>query len=76
MPDTLPEPALLAAGGDCAETFADCNEHAIQSKLKVLIQMNLVLTYGARTPLVRILRGAGQVGTRVVQHLLGGCMTC
>ena len=48
-------------GGDCAETFAYCNDLSIQSKLKVLIQMSLVLTFGARIPLVRILRGAGQV---------------
>ena len=37
-----------------------CNTADIENKLKVMIQMSLVLTYGARTPLVRILRGAGQ----------------
>jgi 3-deoxy-7-phosphoheptulonate synthase len=57
-------------GGDCAETFAYCNDRAIESKLKVLIQMSIVLTFGARIPLVRVLRGAGQVGARPGRPLL------
>src|SRR5690349_1697433 len=32
-------------GGDCAETFASCTEEALRSKLEVLLQMSLVLTY-------------------------------
>lgn len=51
---------FLLQGGDCAEIFSYCNGDAIESKLKVIIQMSLVLTYGARIPLVRVLRAAGQ----------------
>jgi 3-deoxy-7-phosphoheptulonate synthase len=38
----------LLQGGDCAESFADCEAEAIASKLKVLLQMSLVLTVGSR----------------------------
>eukprot|EP00732_Lithocolla_globosa_P005247 Lithocolla_globosa_v1_NODE_5312_length_1263_cov_6.668046.p1 type:complete len:306 gc:universal NODE_5312_length_1263_cov_6.668046:1084-167(-) len=51
---------FLLTGGDCAELFQYCNEKDIENKLKVLIQMSLVLTYGARIPVLRMLRGAGQ----------------
>jgi len=47
-------------GGDCAETFASCTEGALCSKLEVLLQMSLVLTYAMRRPVVRIGRIAGQ----------------
>ncbi|MDD9946034.1 MAG: 3-deoxy-7-phosphoheptulonate synthase class II [Myxococcales bacterium] len=47
-------------GGDCAETFASCTEQALRSKLEVLLQMSLVLTYATRRPVVRIGRIAGQ----------------
>jgi 3-deoxy-7-phosphoheptulonate synthase len=47
-------------GGDCAETFASCTESALRSKLEVLLQMSLVLTYATRRPVVRIGRIAGQ----------------
>lgn len=47
-------------GGDCAETFASCTELALRSKLEVLLQMSLVLTYAARRPVVRVGRIAGQ----------------
>jgi 3-deoxy-7-phosphoheptulonate synthase len=47
-------------GGDCAETFASCTEGALRSKLEVLLQMSLVLTYATRRPVVRIGRIAGQ----------------
>jgi len=49
-------------GGDCAERFDDCNSDAVVRKLKILLQMSLVLTYGARRPIVRIGRVAGQYG--------------
>src|SRR5262249_43088611 len=52
--------AFLLQGGDCAERFADCNTAAILNKLKILLQMSLVLTYGARLPIVRVGRIAGQ----------------
>ena len=49
-------------GGDCAERFTDCTGDAITRKLKILLQMSLVLTYGARKPVIRIGRVAGQYG--------------
>ena len=52
--------AFLLQGGDCAERFADCNRTAIEAKLKMLLQMSLVLTWGARLPVVRVGRLAGQ----------------
>ena len=52
--------AFLLQGGDCAERFADCNRQAIEAKLKILMQMSLVLTWGARLPVIRVGRMAGQ----------------
>jgi 3-deoxy-7-phosphoheptulonate synthase len=51
---------FLLQGGDCAERFVDCNPESITSKLKILLQMSLVLCYGARQPIIRIGRTAGQ----------------
>lgn len=50
----------LLQGGDCAESFADCEAEAIASKLKVLLQMSLVLTFGSRQSVIRLGRIAGQ----------------
>ena len=47
-------------GGDCAETFDDCGQGPIESRLSLLLLMSLVLVYGARMPVVRIGRIAGQ----------------
>lgn len=47
-------------GGDCAERFADCSRDPIESKLKILLQMSLVLTWGARIPAIKMGRMAGQ----------------
>jgi len=47
-------------GGDCAESFADCNSAAIAAKLKILLQMSLVLVHGTRKRITRIGRFAGQ----------------
>ncbi len=47
-------------GGDCAESFADCSSSAIASKLKILLQMSLVLVHGTRKRITRIGRFAGQ----------------
>ncbi len=47
-------------GGDCAESFADCNSSAIAAKLKILLQMSLVLVHGMRKRVTRIGRFAGQ----------------
>jgi 3-deoxy-7-phosphoheptulonate synthase len=51
---------FVLQGGDCAERFQDCNKEAITSKLKILLQMSVVLCYGIRKPIVRIGRIAGQ----------------
>jgi len=53
------EPFVLQ-GGDCAESFDDCRSDPIAAKLKILLQMSLVLVHGTRKPVVRIGRIAGQ----------------
>ena len=52
--------SFLLQGGDCAELFDYCEENAIESKIKLMLQMSLVLIYGANKPVVRIARMAGQ----------------
>ncbi|KAK7745549.1 Aromatic/aminoadipate aminotransferase 1 [Cytospora paraplurivora] len=52
--------AFLLQGGDCAELFDYCNQDAIESKIKLLLQMSLVLIWGANKRVVRIGRMAGQ----------------
>lgn len=51
---------FLLQGGDCAERFADCESSLISNRLKVLLQMSVVLIYGLRLPVVRVGRFAGQ----------------
>ncbi|MBX3388199.1 MAG: 3-deoxy-7-phosphoheptulonate synthase [Phycisphaeraceae bacterium] len=51
---------FVLQGGDCAETLADCRSSTITSKLKILLQMSLVLVHGLKKPVVRIGRFAGQ----------------
>lgn len=51
---------FLLQGGDCAESFEDCNSPLISNRLKVLLQMSLVLIHGCKMPVVRIGRFAGQ----------------
>lgn len=51
---------FVLQGGDCAETVADCRPQPIADKLKILLQMSLVLVHGLRRPVVRIGRFAGQ----------------
>lgn len=51
---------LVLQGGDCAETLDDCRPDQITGKLKILLQMSLVLVHGAMKPVVRIGRFAGQ----------------
>lgn len=51
---------FLIQGGDCAESFKDCNSPIISNRLKVLLQMSLVLIHGLKKPIVRIGRFAGQ----------------
>src|SRR5271155_3029163 len=52
--------AFLLQAGDCAESFADFSADSIRDKLKVILQMSVVLTYGAGVPVVKIGRIAGQ----------------
>jgi 3-deoxy-7-phosphoheptulonate synthase len=52
--------AFLLQGGDCAELFDYCEQDAIESKIKLLLQMSLVLIWGADKRVVRIGRMAGQ----------------
>lgn len=52
--------AFILQGGDCAESFQDCCADIISNKLKILLQMSLVLIYGMRKPVIRIGRIAGQ----------------
>ncbi|PIB01298.1 Phospho-2-dehydro-3-deoxyheptonate aldolase [Cercospora beticola] len=52
--------AFLLQGGDCAELFDYCHDDSIDSKIKLLLQMSLVLIWGGNKPVVRIARMAGQ----------------
>jgi 3-deoxy-7-phosphoheptulonate synthase len=52
--------AFFLQGGDCAETFADATADRIRNKIKTLLQMAVVLTYGASMPVVKVGRMAGQ----------------
>ena len=52
--------AFLLQGGDCAETFADATADRIRNKIKTMLQMAVVLTYGASMPVVKLGRMAGQ----------------
>src|SRR5215471_2622930 len=52
--------AFLLQGGDCAETFAECESDLIAKKLKILLQMSLVLLHGLKKPIIRVGRMAGQ----------------
>lgn len=51
---------FILQGGDCAERFSDCTPDSLLNKLKILLEMSVILTYGARKPVVRIGRLAGQ----------------
>lgn len=51
---------FVLQGGDCAESFAECESDLIAKKLKILLQMSLVLLHGLKKPVVRIGRFAGQ----------------
>ena len=51
---------FLIQGGDCAETFNDFKADSIRDKLKILLQMSVVLTYGASCNVVKLGRIAGQ----------------
>ncbi|WP_345761070.1 class II 3-deoxy-7-phosphoheptulonate synthase [Diaminobutyricibacter sp. McL0608] len=52
--------AFLLQGGDCAETFAGATADQIRNRVKTVLQMAVVLTYGASVPVVKMGRMAGQ----------------
>jgi 3-deoxy-7-phosphoheptulonate synthase len=52
--------AFVLQGGDCAESFADFNANSVRDTFRVLLQMAVVLTFGATLPVVKIGRMAGQ----------------
>ena len=52
--------AFLLQAGDCAESFNDFTADSIRDKLKVILQMAVVLTYGGGVPVVKVGRIAGQ----------------
>ena len=51
---------FLLQGGDCAETLADCRSSVIADKLKILLQMSLVMVHEGKRPVIRVGRFAGQ----------------
>src|SRR6202522_1390098 len=51
---------FLLQGGDCAESFEDCESDNIARRLKILLQMSLVLLQGLKKPMLRVGRFAGQ----------------
>jgi 3-deoxy-7-phosphoheptulonate synthase len=51
---------FLVQGGDCAETLADCRSSVIADKLKILLQMSLVMVHEGKRPVIRVGRFAGQ----------------
>ena len=52
--------AFVLTGGDCAETFAEATADHLRLKIQTLLQMDVVLTYGASLPVIKIGRIAGQ----------------
>lgn len=52
--------AFLLQGGDCAESFSDFTANSIRDKLKVLLQMAVILTHGIAKPIIKVGRIAGQ----------------
>jgi 3-deoxy-7-phosphoheptulonate synthase len=52
--------AFVLVGGDCAETFVDNTERHLLANARTLLQMSVVLTYGASLPVIKVARVAGQ----------------
>ena len=52
--------AFLLQGGDCAESFKEFHPDNLRDMFRVMMQMAVVLTYGAKVPVVKIGRVAGQ----------------
>lgn len=51
---------FILQGGDCSESFAECQSGTIAGKLKILLQMSVVLVHGSKKPVTRVGRFAGQ----------------
>ena len=64
--------AFVLQGGDCAESFADFNANTIRDTFKVLLQMAVVLTFGAGMPVVKMGRIAGQFAKLLAQPFRDG----
>ena len=60
LADAAAGKAFLMQGGDCAETFVDATADRIRNRVKTLLQMALVLTYGSSMPVIKMGRMAGQ----------------
>ena len=60
LADVATGKAFLLQGGDCAESFAEFHPNNIRDTFKVLLQMAVVLTFGAACPVVKLGRLAGQ----------------
>ena len=60
LADAVRGERFLLQGGDCSESFEDCESSIISSKLKILLQMSLVLVQGAKKRVIRVGRFAGQ----------------
>ncbi|MEO0026743.1 MAG: hypothetical protein RL716_74, partial [Actinomycetota bacterium] len=60
LADAASGKAFLLQGGDCAETFVDATADRIRNRVKTLLQMAVVLTYGASMPVIKMGRMAGQ----------------
>ena len=61
LADAAEGKCFMLQGGDCAESFSDCTSPLITNRLKVLLQMSLVLVHGLKLPVVRVGRFAGPV---------------
>ncbi|WP_435167798.1 class II 3-deoxy-7-phosphoheptulonate synthase [Falsirhodobacter sp. 1013] len=60
LADVAAGKAFLLQGGDCAESFAEFRADNIRDTFRVMLQMAVVLTYGAKVPVVKVGRMAGQ----------------
>ena len=60
LADVVDGKAFLLQGGDCAESFTGFNPNNIRDLFKVILQMSVVLTFGASCPVVKVGRIAGQ----------------
>src|SRR5205085_1946953 len=60
LADVTAGKAFLLQGGDCAESFAEFHPNNIRDTFRVLLQMAVVLTFGAACPIVKVGRLAGQ----------------